>query len=46
MYDMQGMCVPVSDRDYFNLMTTDKNGRNDALVTLILKYYPALAIYA
>lgn len=37
----KGMCPPLSDLDYFNLMTD--NGVNH--VEMILKYYPELKVY-
>lgn len=38
MVENKGMCSPISDQDFFNLLTN--NGTKD--IELILKYYPEL----
>ena len=37
----KGMCPPMSDKDYFNLMT-DHGVKN---VEMIVKYYPELNVF-
>ena len=41
-----GDCAPMSDADYYRLMTTTKKGQTiKKLVDITLKYYPHLSKY-